>query len=71
MRSALYMAAMTAIRWNPDTKAYYQRLRTKGKEKMVALVACMRKLLILLNALVKAQRFWTPERPPRAQAIAA
>lgn len=71
VRSALYMSAMTAIRWNPDVKTFYQRLRSRGKEKMVALVACMRKLLIMLNALVKCDRCWTPEKPKRSLPAAA
>ena len=61
MRSVLYMATISAIRFNPDIKACYERLRARGKLAKVAIVACMRKLLILLNALVRDNRKWTPQ----------
>jgi len=60
VRSALYMATVAAIRYNPDIKACYDRLRRAGKHAKVALVAAMRKLLITLNALVKDNRKWQP-----------
>jgi transposase len=53
VRAALYMAAMTACRFNPQIKAFYQRLVAAGKSRMVALIAAMRKLLVMLNAIVK------------------
>jgi transposase len=53
VRAALYMATLTATRRNPRIKAFYQRLLEAGKAKKVALVACMRKLLCILNAMVK------------------
>ena len=53
MRAALYMAALTASRCNPVIRAFYQRLRSAGKPAKVALVACMRKILVILNAMVK------------------
>lgn len=53
VRCALYMACLSAIRFNPVIKAYYRRLRESGKKPKVAIVACMRKLLIILNTLVK------------------
>lgn len=52
VRSALYMAALVATRYNPAIKAFYQRLCAAGKPKKVALTACMHKLLIILNALM-------------------
>jgi len=52
VRSALYMAAVTAVRTNPPIKAMYQRLLEKGKVKKLALIACARKLLTILNAMV-------------------
>lgn len=58
VRHALYMAALSASRWNPVIKAYYQRLRKAGKPGKVALVACMRKLLITLNAMVRTGQVW-------------
>jgi len=63
VRRVLYMAALVAPRHNPVIQAFYQRLRTRGKPKKLALVACMRKLLTILNAMVKHQEPWrTPER---------
>lgn len=56
-RCALYMAALSAIRHDRILKAFYQRLRTAGKAKMVALTAVMRKLLLLLNRLLKDPNF--------------
>jgi len=58
VRSALYMAALVATRHNPVLAAFYQRLRTEGKPPKVALVAVMRKLLTIVNAMVKHQSFW-------------
>jgi transposase len=60
VRSALYMAAVSAIRWNPVLKAFYQRLRQSGKAAKVALVAVMRKLLTTLNAMVRDGTAWAP-----------
>ena len=65
LRRALYMAALSAVRYNPTIAAFYQRLRAAGKAGKVALVACMHKLLIILNAVVRNRRPWqTP--PPLA-----
>ena len=50
MRVALYMATLSAVRWDPDLRAHYQQLRARGKLAKVALVACMRKLLGIVNA---------------------
>lgn len=58
VRQALYMAALVGSRRNPVLKACYERLRRAGKAPKVALVACMRKLLAILNALVRAGRPW-------------
>jgi transposase len=58
VRHALYMAALVASRHNPVIKAFYDRLVLAGKPKKVALVACMRKLLTILNAMVKAGKPW-------------
>ncbi len=60
VRSVLYMATLTATRHNPVIRSFYQRLLANGKEKKVALVACMRKLLTILNALLKQHRPWCP-----------
>lgn len=58
VRAALYMAALVGSRHNPVLRAYYQRLLAAGKPKKVALVATMRKLLTILNAMVKHQQPW-------------
>jgi transposase len=58
VRSLLYMATLSAIRANPPIRAYYKHLLAKGKPKKVAIVACMRKFLICLNAMVKTNQPW-------------
>lgn len=58
VRTSLYMATLTAVRFNPAIKAFYQRLCDAGKLKKVALIACMRKLLIVLNAMLKNNTPW-------------
>ncbi len=58
VRAALYMAALVASRCNPVIRAFYQRLCAAGKAKKVALTACMRKLLTILNAMVKHRKPW-------------
>lgn len=60
VRSALYMAALAAVRHNRRLRAFYERLLGRGKAKKVALVACMRKLLVWLNAIVKTETPWQP-----------
>ncbi len=60
VRAALYMAALTAARRNPHLHAFYQRLRAAGKPAKVALVACLRKLLVLCNALCRDRTLWDP-----------
>jgi transposase len=59
LRSLLYMAALSATRWNPVIREFYQRLLRAGKPKKVALVACARKLLVILNAILRDQTPWT------------
>jgi transposase len=61
VRATLYMAALTATRYNPSLRSFYQRLRAAGKPAKVALVATMRKLLTILNAMVKHQSRWHHE----------
>lgn len=58
VRTALYMAALAATKWNPIIKAFYQHLLASGKAKKVALVACMHKLLTILNAMLKHRTPW-------------
>ena len=55
------MAALVAVRFNPVIKAFYKRLISKGKLKKVALTACMHKLLIILNAMMKQNSSWKPQ----------
>jgi transposase len=63
LRRALYMAAVSASRCNPELKRFYQRLRDDGKPAKLALIAVARKLLVLANALITENRCWTPVRP--------
>lgn len=58
VRRVVYMAAIVAIRHNPAIKAFYQHLKEKGKQSKVAIVACMRKLLSIVNLLVKTDQLW-------------
>jgi len=58
VRSSLYMATVSAIRTNAIIRAFYQRLREAGKPAKVAIVACMRKILTILNAMVRTQTRW-------------
>ena len=60
VRHTLYMAALVASRHNPPLTAFYQRLRAAGKAPKVALVAVMRKLLTILNAMLRHQQSWAP-----------
>ena len=60
VRTVLYMATLSAVRCNPVLRAFYQRLVAKGKAKKLALIACMRKLLIILNAIAAQNTQWQP-----------
>jgi transposase len=64
VRTLLYMAATAAIRANPVIRAFYVRLKSRGKPHKVAVVACMRKMLTILNAMVRESTPWTPEIKP-------
>jgi transposase len=61
VRSALYMAAFNATRWNPVIKAYAERLTKANKDFKVVMVACMRKLLVILNTMIKNGTAWNPK----------
>jgi transposase len=63
VRTALYLSIWSASKWNPVIRVFYQRLRAKGKPPKVAQVACMRKLLTILNAMVRDGRKWDPNIP--------
>ena len=60
LRAALYMPTLVAVRFNPVLKEFYTRLVEAGKPKKVAITACMRKLLTILNAMLKQQAHWNP-----------
>jgi len=59
LRKMVYMGTLVATRFNPVIRSFYQRLITGGKAKKVALVACMRKLLVILNAMLKHGTLWS------------
>jgi transposase len=60
IRSRLFMPTLVAVRYNPILRAYYKRLLSRGKCKMVALVAVMRKLICILNTMAKTNQKWNP-----------
>ena len=60
LRAALYMGTLVATRFNPVIKAFYQRLCAAGKPKKVALTACMRKMLVILNSILRRRVKWGP-----------
>jgi len=66
VRQALYMAALVASRHNPVIREFYQRLRLAGKPAKVALTACMRKILVILNAMLKNHTHWEDRLPVAA-----
>ena len=61
VRNVLYMATISAIRCNPPIRTFYERLQAAGKPKKVALVACMHKLLLVMNAIVRDGTEWNPQ----------
>ena len=63
VRAALYMGALVAGHWNPVIRDFYQRLLAAGKPKKLALTACMRKLLTILNCMLKNGQAWNPGVP--------
>jgi transposase len=62
VRTALYMAVLSAVKYNPSIKRFYERLVAKGKLKKVAIVACMRKLIIIMNCMVRDGTCWDSAR---------
>jgi transposase len=67
VRAVLYMAAMSAMRHNPVVKVFAERLKQAGKPPKVIFVACMRKLLVIMNAMLKHNTPWPPQGvQPRA-----
>jgi transposase len=63
VRTALFLSTWSASKWNPVIRVFYQRLRANGKPPKVAMVACMRKLLVILNAMIRDGREWDPSIP--------
>jgi transposase len=63
VRTAMYMAALVGRRWNPQLRGFYERLRAAGKPKKVALIACARKLLTILNAMLRDNARWALPEP--------
>ena len=63
VRAALYMATLVATRHNPTIRAFYERLRAGGKAKKLAITACMRKLLVILNAMLTSGASWRTAQP--------
>ena len=68
VRAALYMAALSAARFDPTIKTFYQRLLAAGKPKKLALTACMHKLLTIINAVIKSGVPWQASYPQHADA---
>lgn len=60
VRSVLYMATLTAMRTNPVIRSFYKRLKSAGKPSKVAMVACMRKMLVILNSMIRHKTMWNP-----------
>ncbi len=70
LRAALYMGTLVATRFNPVIKAFYQRLCAAGKAKKLALTACMRKMLVILNSILRRRVKWgPPHMQPTAQLV--
>ena len=63
VRTALYLAALSGRRWNPALRVFYERLRAAGKPTKVAIIACARKLLTILKAMVRNNTRWTSPAP--------
>jgi transposase len=63
LRNVLYMATLVAIRHNPTIREFHRRLANAGKAPKVAIVACMRKLLTILNAMLRSKSRWQPDFP--------
>jgi transposase len=66
VRSALYLPTLTAVRFNPVIRDLYTRLKAKGKLHKVAMIACMRKMLTILNAMVRDETIWDATHPVHA-----
>ena len=60
VRNLLYMTTLATIRWNPVIKAHYRQMTERGRPKKVAIIACLRRLLGILNAMLKSKSPWKP-----------
>ena len=63
VRTALYMATLVATRYNRTIRTFHDRLRANGKAKKLAITACMRKLLVILNAMLASRTSWRVVQP--------
>ena len=70
IRRSLYMAALVATKRNPVIAKFYQQLLQRGKPKKLALIACMRKLLLMIHDMVRNGEMWDPEKKARDQVVA-
>jgi len=61
IRTVMFMGMMSAMQCNPVFKATYQRLVAAGKPKKVAIIACLRKMVVMLNAMVRDGQYWNPK----------
>ncbi|MBW8016749.1 MAG: IS110 family transposase [Planctomycetes bacterium] len=61
VRAKLYMPTLVAIQYNPAIREFYRRLLKAGKTKMIAVTACMRKMLTILNVMVARKEYWNSE----------
>jgi transposase len=71
VRAILYMGTVAAVRLNPSMRAFFERLRTAGKSPKMALTACMRKFIVMLNAMLRTGSRWSGERPQPVKLIPA
>ena len=71
VRAILYMGTVAAVRLNPSMRAFFERLRTAGKSPKMALTACMRKFIVMLNAMLRTGSRWSDERPQPVKLIPA
>jgi transposase len=70
VRATLYMGAIVAMRHNPIIKAFYDRLIERGKPKKLAITACVHKMLVILNAMVRDNKPWSVEQDLQSNCIA-
>ncbi|MDX1926972.1 MAG: hypothetical protein SFV81_10655 [Pirellulaceae bacterium] len=69
VRRVLYMASLVGTQKNPVIRQFYLKLLQKGKPKKLALIACMRKLLLMIHNMVRSQQKWDPQKKANDQAV--